>query len=257
MSCARNIKLVVEYDGTNYHGWQVQPALPTIQGEMERAVERITGETVRVNGAGRTDAGVHARGQVANFHISSPLPVERMQRALNAVLPRDIVVRSLEEVDGSFHARYSATRKRYRYTILNRPSPAALERTTVLHVARRLDSDAMRSAAAHLVGTHDFTSFSCNSGEEEDPVRTVTDILVERNGDCVIIEIEAVSFLYKMVRSIVGTLLEIGKGRRAPGDVPEILNARDRGRASATAPANGLCLTGVDYTQVKTADSAD
>ncbi|MCX6355188.1 MAG: tRNA pseudouridine(38-40) synthase TruA [Candidatus Aureabacteria bacterium] len=244
---ARTIKLLVEYDGTNYQGWQVQPDVPTIQGELERAIHKITGEKVRVHGAGRTDAGVHALGQVANFPLSHPMPCEKMRLALNAVLPRDIVLHEVEEADGTFHARYSARLKRYRYLILNRPFPSALDRNTVVHVARPLDVDAMREAAKGLVGTFDFSSFACNSGEEENPTRTVTDISVSRQGDYITIEIEAVSFLYKMARSIVATLLDVGKGKLKPGDILGILGARDRSKSSATAPAKGLCLIRVEY----------
>lgn len=243
----RNIRLVLEYDGTDYCGWQVQPNGPTVQERLEAAILRITGETVRVAGAGRTDAGVHAAGQVANFHTSSRLPAATIARALNALLPRDIAVLSAGEADPSFHARFSATGKQYRYSILNRPIRPALGRQTVLHLPRPLDDGAMREGARCLVGTHDFSSFACNSGKDDNPVRTVRAVSVERRGELVVIDIEAVSFLYKMVRSIAGTLLAVGKGTIPPAGVAAILDARDRGRAFPTAPAHGLCLVSVSY----------
>lgn len=247
MSTTRNIKLVVEYDGTNYRGWQVQPDCRTIQGELELAIKQITGETLRVTGSGRTDTGVHALGQVANFHTSSGMPVGKMRRALNAVLPDDIVVLDLSEVPESFNARHSARSKRYRYSILNRVSPSAIRRYQAMHVAQPLDVAVMREAAGHLIGTLDFSSFACNSGKEDNPVRTVTDIAIEKRDDYVIIEMEAVSFLYKMVRSIVGTLIEVGRGKMLPIDVLNILQARDRKVAGQTAPAKGLALIQVNY----------
>ena len=247
MASARNIKLVVEYEGTRYCGWQVQPNGPTIQEKLELAIRQITGETVRVAGAGRTDAGVHASGQVANFHTSSRMPAGRMRHAMNAVLPDDIVVLDLSEAPESFHARYSAKSKRYRYSILNRQAPSALHRYCALHLAQPLNIAAMREAAGHLIGTWDFSSFGCNAGGEDNPVRTVLGISIDKQEDYVTIEIEAVSFLYKMVRSIVGTLVDVGKGKVSASDVLRILRDRDRKRASATAPAHGLTLVQVDY----------
>lgn len=247
MSIIRNIKLVVEYDGTSYRGWQIQPDCPTIQGELERAVERLTGEPVRVIGAGRTDAGVHALGQVAHFHTASQMSVERMRRALNAVLPKDIVVLDVSPAPESFHARHSAKGKRYRYTILNRPSPPAIERHRVMHVAHPLDVAAMREGAAHLVGTLDFSSFACNSSKYDNPVRTVMEIAIEKRDDYVIVEMEAIGFLYKMARSIAGTLIDVGRGHLKPSDVLDLLKARDRRLSGPTAPAGGLMLVRVDY----------
>jgi tRNA pseudouridine38-40 synthase len=247
MAGVSNIKLVIEYEGTRYCGWQVQPNGPTIQEKLELAIRQITGETVRIFGAGRTDAGVHASGQVANFHTACRMSAERMCHALNAVLPDDIVVLDLSAVPESFHARYSAKSKRYRYTILNRTAPSAIHRHHSLHLAQPLDIAAMREAAGHLIGTWDFSSFGCNAGREDDPVRTVLAIAVDRQGNYLTIEIEAVSFLYKMVRSIVGTLIDVGKGKMQPSDVLQILKDRDRKKASATAPAKGLTLVQVNY----------
>jgi len=247
MSGMRNIKLILEYDGTHYLGWQVQPSGPTVQKCLEDAMHKITGERVSVSGAGRTDAGVHATGQVASCRITSQMSTEKMRLALNAVLPRDIVVKSLEEVDASFHARYSAKSKRYRYTILNRKAPSAIDRHCVVHISRPLDVGAIRGSARALVGTHDFSSFACNAGRDYDPVRNILELAVDKKGDYVIIEIEADGFLYKMVRSIVGALIEVGKKKLTPADIVDMLGARDRRKAPATAPAKGLMLIAVNY----------
>ncbi len=247
MEGGRVIKLVIEYDGTGYCGWQIQPNGRTVQGEVEAAILRVTGEAVRVAGAGRTDSGVHALGQVASLITSSRLPAPRLHAALNAVLPRDIAVLAAEDAAPSFHARFSATGRRYRYTILNRPVRPAFARWTALHVPRPLDEAAMREGARRLVGTHDFSSFACNPGEEEDPIVTVREASVERRGEIGVIELEAVSFLYKMVRTIAGTLVAVGKGTIPPAEISAILAARDRKAAFPTAPAWGLALVGVSY----------
>jgi tRNA pseudouridine38-40 synthase len=247
METERNIRLLIEYDGTRYLGWQVQPHGTTIQQELEAAILRITGERACVIAAGRTDAGVHASGQVAHFHTTSPIPPEKMQRALNAVLPGDIAVLRVEDADVGFHARFRAKSKRYRYTILNRPFRSPLNRTAALLVPQPLDIEAMRAAARHCIGTHDFSSFGCNAGRDDNPVRTVLDFAVESQGAYVVIEIEAVSFMYKMVRSLVGTLLDVGKGKITPDEVLRIMSARDRRAACPTAPAHGLCLIKVNY----------
>lgn len=239
--------MLIEYDGTGYLGWQVQPAGPTVQEAIERALRAITVEAGRVVGAGRTDAGVHAEGQVAHFTTRGAMPARRMFLALNAVLPRDIAVLRLDEAADDFHARNDACGRRYRYAVLNREARPALLRFRALHVPRPLDLEAMREAARHCVGAHDFSSFGCNAGRDDDPVRTVLDAAVERRGDLVLIEIEAVSFLYKMVRSIAGTLIDVGRGKLAPDDFRRILEARDRAAARPTAAARGLCLVRVRY----------
>jgi tRNA pseudouridine38-40 synthase len=247
MGDKRNIKLLIEYDGTDYRGWQIQPAGPTIQGEIEKALGRITGEKIRIFGAGRTDAGVHAMGQAAHFFTDSHLSSLRLRAALNGVLPSDIVIFSAEDVDSTFHARYSARSKRYRYTILNREVPSALCRHTTLFVPQTLDERAMGEAGKILVGTHDFSSFGCNAGRDDNPERTVLRIEVKRDGDFITVEIEAVSFLYKMARSIVGMLLEVGRGKMPLEGVTRILGARQRSAACVTAAPQGLCLVRVNY----------
>ncbi|MCX6357502.1 MAG: tRNA pseudouridine(38-40) synthase TruA [Candidatus Aureabacteria bacterium] len=242
-----NIKMVIEYDGTHYRGWQLQPGGPTVQEQIELALKRITGESVCVAGAGRTDAGVHARGQVASVQCATRLTAARLHQALNAVLPDDIAILDVGEAPPDFHARFSARGKRYRYAILNRSHRSALDHRFAHHVRHPLDIDTMRAAARHLVGTHDFSSFACNSGRDDNPLRTVSEITIESQGEYVILEIEAVSFLYKMVRSIVGALIEAGKGAKAPEDIRAVLAARDRSAAPATAPARGLTLMRVSY----------
>lgn len=244
---SRNIKLVIEYDGTNYCGWQVQPNGPTIQSEIEKALREITGERVRIHGAGRTDAGVHARGQVASFMTGSQLPPQRLLNALNAVLAPDIAIITVEEAPASFHARYSAKSKRYRYVIVQRSVRSALERNRAFHIPEPLDYIAMADAGSMLVGTKDLSSFGCNAGRDDNPVRTVMGITVKKQEEMLVIEMEAVSFLYKMARSIAGTLIEVGRGKLTPADFKRILHARDRGSASPTAPAHGLYLVKVSY----------
>lgn len=240
-------KLTLEYDGTQYHGWQVQPNLPTIQGTLEAVIKRVAQQEVTVIGAGRTDAGVHAMGQVAHFVTTAGLSAEDWLRALNGLLPPDIAVLSVEEVQDSFHARYSAKSKLYRYRLLTRVHRSALGRDKILHYPYPLDLDAMEAAARALVGQHDFTSFQGSPTDNENPVCTVTTLTVDRFGDEVIVEAEADRFLKQMVRNIVGTLLEVGRGKLQAGDVAGILAVKDRTKAGPTAPAHGLYLVKVDY----------
>lgn len=240
-------KLILEYDGAAYCGWQRQAREPTIQEALESAIERISQVPTAVIGAGRTDAGVHALGQVASFHSDRGLPPEEWKRALNGVLPQDICVRSVEAVADDFHARYSARAKRYAYRILNRPERSALERDRLWHLAKPLDIEAMRVAAEPLVGPHDFSSFQGSPTDTENPVCHVTILEVESRGDVVQVQVEADRFLKQMVRAIVGTLAEVGLGKRTPQDMKEILVARDRRAAGYTAPPHGLYLISVRY----------
>jgi tRNA pseudouridine38-40 synthase len=240
-------KITLEYDGTNYHGWQVQPNLPTIQSALETAISRVAQHKASVTGAGRTDAGVHALGQVAHFTTTARLSAEEWQRALNGLLPPDIAVQALEEVPDTFHARFSAKSKLYRYRIFARVQRSALSRSKILHYPYPLDLDAMEAAARSLVGTHDFTSFQGSPTDNENPVCTITKLTVDRFGDEVIFEVEGNRFLKQMVRAIVGTLLEVGRGKLQAGAVAGILAAKDRTKAGPTAPAHGLYLVRVDY----------
>lgn len=240
-------KITLEYDGSGYHGWQIQPDVPTIQRELEAAIGRVSGQPADVIGAGRTDAGVHALAQVASFTTTASLSAGEWHKALNALLPPDIAVLSVEPVPDSFHARYSAKSKLYRYRLLTRPHRSALDRTKALHFPHPLDVAAMQEAACALIGTHDFSSFQGSPTDTENADCTITKLTVDRFGDEVIFEVEANRFLKQMVRNIVGTLLEVGRGKRKAGEMAEILAAKDRTKAGPTAPAHGLYLVRVDY----------
>jgi tRNA pseudouridine38-40 synthase len=244
----RNIKLLIEYDGTHYHGWQVQPNALTVQEVIEKKIEVMTQERVRLTASGRTDAGVHALGQVANFRTASSVPVEGFRRGLNSLLPSDIIVKSAEEVDLQFHAQYGAKRKTYRYVILNSEVPSALCRNYCWHLPLPLDLGAMQEACGVLPGRHDFSSFQGADADTEDPVREVyrAEWAVEEKGFLHFV-IEADGFLKHMVRNIVGTLAEVGRGKISAGDFAKILDARDRRQAGVTAPARGLFLVEVKY----------
>lgn len=244
----RNIKLIIEYDGTDFFGFQYQPGVPTIQGELERVLSRIVKEKVTVYGSGRTDAGVHAAGQVANFRTGGTIPVEKLCIAMNSLLPPSIAALEAQEVDPGFHARYSAKSRLYRYDILNRETRSAIQGRFCWHVRQPLDADAMQEAACCLVGVHDFTSFaSADSEEAGSRVRHVRQLDVRRDGEHVLLTIRANAFLRSMVRTIVGTLVEVGLGRRPCSDIRGILEARDRTKAGKTAPPQGLCLVEVEY----------
>lgn len=245
----RYLKITLAYEGTAYAGWQVQPGShgPTIQGKVEEALAFLTGEKIRVVAAGRTDAGVHARGQVISFTTHSRIPVERWPWALNSVLPEDIVALEAVEVGPDFHARFSAKSKTYRYTIDNGIFPDVFKRKFAWHVRYPLDLQAMEKAALYLVGRHDFRSFAAAGRPVKNFEREVKDVCWLKEGPFIHFEITADGFLYNMVRIIVGTLVEIGLGRRRPEDMEVILAGRKRSLAGPTAPAHGLCLMRVDY----------
>jgi tRNA pseudouridine38-40 synthase len=241
------IKLVLEYDGTTYVGWQRQPDRPTVQEAIEVAILGVTQTRVPVIGAGRTDAGVHALGQVASFRIGRDMTPREWTRALNAHLPASIVVRSAALMPDSFHARHSAKGKLYEYRILNRPERPAVLRDYCWHIHQTLDDDAMNTAASHLIGTHNFSSFQTQPTENEDPICRLQQLVVAREGDRLRIEAYADRFLKQMVRSIVGTLVEVGLKKRPPESLTRILTARNRSAAGKTAPPQGLFLVRVDY----------
>jgi tRNA pseudouridine38-40 synthase len=250
---ARNLKLTLAYDGTEFHGWQVQPGKPTIQGALSECVERITGERVLPQGSGRTDAGVHALAQVASFAISSPIPLRNLQVALNDVLPATIRVLAVDEANAEFHARKSAKAKTYRYRIFRGdPGPPFIARY-VYHHPYPLEERAMEQAAAVVVGKHDFTSFAAvdpERGREDDEasnVRTIFSSEWHREGEEFIYSVRGNGFLHHMVRNLVGTFLLVGKGSLTVEQVRKILDARSRSAAGATAPASGLYLVGVEY----------
>ena len=244
----RNIKLTIEYAGTNYAGWQVQnKKYRTIQGMLEKALQKILQKRVKIIGSGRTDAGVHALGQVANFKTNSGITLEKLQRGLNAVLPDDISVIKTEEVGLDFHSRFFAKSKVYRYTILNRPSRPAISRDTAYFFSYPLNLKLMRKDARALLGRHNFKSLQAADKKERDATRTIKNLKITRDKDFIYIDIEADGFLYNMVRNIVGTLIEIGRGKLPEGSTKKILLARNRKFAGPTVPAKGLCLLEVKY----------
>jgi tRNA pseudouridine38-40 synthase len=241
-------KISVEYDGGPFVGWQRQDSGPSIQAALEDAIFAFTGERVHVRGAGRTDAGVHARGQVAHFDLAAEKPTEEVRGALNFHLkPHPIVVHLVELAAPDFHARFSAIWRRYRYRILNRRSPAALDRGQVWHVPVPLDDKAMADAAAVLTGTHDFNSFRSVACQSKTSIKTLDLLSVVRNGEEIDIEVCARSFLHNQVRILAGTLQLVGRGQWSKADVEQALAARDRTRAGPTAPPVGLCLMEVRY----------
>lgn len=245
---ARNICLVVAYDGTRYHGFQRQtPPVVAVQNVLEERLAPLFGDSIELAAAGRTDAGVHALGQVVNFFTDGRIPIERVVRAANDVLPRDIVVRRAFEADRDFSALHSAREKTYRYRILRGETPNPFERDFAWYVGRPLDTEAMAQATASLVGTHDFSSFRAAGGAPMSPVRTMLEAVCREEGDLFSLRFRADGFLYHMVRNIVGTLVNVGLGRLSPEGFADIMEARDRKRAGATAPATGLCLLRVDY----------
>jgi tRNA pseudouridine38-40 synthase len=244
----RNIKLLIEYDGTNYRGWQVQPDGPTIQGMLEEKLSRLTSERIHVIGSGRTDSGVHALGQVAHFRTQSQMDTRTIQRALNSLLPPDIVIREVEEVDEGFHARKQSKSKVYEYRILNRNLRSVFHRGYVWHIPQKLNLAEMKKATQSLIGEHDFSAFRTVGSPTRTTVRRVIRGEWKRGRDDLIrFEIEANGFLKQMVRSIIGTLVEIGKGRMKATDFRKILNSKDRKEAGPTAPAQGLFLKEVKY----------
>ncbi|MCC6140926.1 MAG: tRNA pseudouridine(38-40) synthase TruA [Nitrospira sp.] len=241
------IKLTLEYEGTHYAGWQRQLNQPTVQAAVETAITRVTQQTISVVAAGRTDAGVHALGQTVSFRIDREMTAYAWTMALNAHLPPDIAVRAVDFPAAEFHARYDATGKLYRYRILNRSPRPALDRQVLWHVYKPLDDTAMNRAAMHLIGSHDFSSFETQPTENEDPVCHLQRLAVIREGDELRIDAYADRFLKQMVRSLVGTLVEAGQGKRDATGFPAILAARDRRAAGKTAPPQGLYLVRVDY----------
>lgn len=241
-------RLTVEYDGSGYNGFQAQTDQPTVQGAIETAVAAFSGQSVRIAAAGRTDTGVHATGQVVHVDLDKDWPAATVMNALNAHLVREAVsVLDCAVAEGDWHARFSATGRRYLYRILNRPGRPALDRERVWHVKRTLDVEAMNAAAQVLVGQHDFTTFRDMACQSASPVKTLDVARVERSGEEVRLVFEARSFLHRQVRSMTGTLVEVGLGRWSPDDVRTALEARDRAACGPVAPSDGLYLTGVDY----------
>lgn len=242
----RNLKLSLQYDGTDYSGWQVQPNGPTIQGLLTEVLTRIEGMPVTVYGAGRTDAGVHANQQVANYFTARTMTCEKFRRAINGNLPRDIRVTNVEQVSADFHARFSAQGKHYRYQVARSEFVSPFDYRYFYHYPYLLDIASMRLAAQFLEGEHDFAAFA-TACEQETTTRTITGLEIIETGDKLIFEVSGNGFLRHMVRTLVGTLIEVGRGKIAVADMETILQHRDRSKAGPTAPACGLILYRVKY----------
>ena len=242
-----NIKLTLEYDGTDYCGWQLQPTGKTVQGVLEKAISTLVGRATRITGSGRTDAGVHALGQVANFLSDKQLEPYRVQRALNALTPEDVTITTVEIVPDGFDARRLGRSRIYEYRILNRSSPSPFHLRYAWHVHDSLDLAAMRQAITCLNGEHDFSSFRGAGCDAAHPVRTVYATSINRTGDVIVFTVEATAFLRHMVRNLVGTLVEVGRQQRSPQSFAALLDARDRTQAGMKAPAQGLFLMEVKY----------
>jgi len=244
----KNFKIIVEYDGTGYHGWQRQKADRTIQQEIEQALETMTAGQITLCGSGRTDAGVHAFGQTANFLCETDLSPEVFKKGLNSLLPEDIVIKECRLAAESFHARYDVKSKVYHYRIVNRKVPPAIGRQYAWFIRKRLDTAAMRYAISHICGIHDFKAFEGTGSPRSHTIRNVMAAdLNENNEGSIVFEIEADGFLRYMVRNIVGTLVDVGLGKIIPAEFKEILESKNRSQASATAPPHGLFLMEVKY----------
>ncbi len=244
----KNYKITIQYDGTRYKGWQVQKSTyMTIQGKIQEILKQLAGEDIEVIGSGRTDAGVHAYGQVANFHIKEDFSAEEILKYLNHYLPMDIAVLSIEEVEERFHSRYHATEKTYVYRIHNSDIPNVFERKYVYDYTEHLDIERMKEAANYLVGTHDFASFCGNKKMKKSTVRTIFSIEIEQLGEEIRISFTGDGFLQNMIRIITGTLIEVGSNRKEPVEVQKILEKKDRTLAGYTAPPQGLVLKKVRY----------
>lgn len=241
------IALGLEYDGSRFCGWQTQPSACAVQDVVEAAISEIAGEAVSVTTAGRTDTGVHALGQVLHFDTDVQRPESAWVRGVNALLPPAVAVRWSREVDPEFHARFSARARRYRYLLLNRPTRPGLSAGRVGWFHAPLEIEAMRAAAAHLIGEHDFSAFRSAECQAKSPVRTLDELAIERRGDVIVFDLQANAFLHHMVRNIIGCLVYVGKGKHDPSWLAELLTQRDRKLAAPTFAPDGLYLTGVAY----------
>ena len=243
----RNIKLKIEYDGKDFNGWQKQPNKLNIQGEIERAIKDITGEEVELIASGRTDAGVHALGQVANFKTNSNIPVEKIPIALNTKLKRSVRILDAEEVEERFHSRYNCKRKTYRYIINNSKNGTAIYRNLEYNFSEKLDVEKMEEASKYFIGEHDFKGFKASGTSSKSSVRIIYEAKVYKQNEKVIIEVTGNGFLYNMVRIISGTLLDVGIGKILPEEMNDIIKSGDRTKAGKTLPPNGLYLVKVEY----------
>lgn len=243
----RNIKLTIEYDGKEYNGWQKQPNKLNIQGEIEKAIESITKEKVELTASGRTDAGVHAIGQVANFKTNSKLPIEKMAIAINSQIKNSIRIIKEEEVDDSFHSRYNCKRKTYQYIINNSLYGSAIYRCLEYHMPIALNIDKMKKAIKYFEGEHDFKAFKSSGTSSKSSVRTIYQAQIKTQNNRIIIELTGNGFLYNMVRIIAGTIVDVGLGKIQPEQIPEIIKQKDRTKAGKTLPPQGLYLVKVEY----------
>ncbi len=247
----KRIKLTVAYDGTDYCGWQVQKNGLTVEEVLNKALSRLTGENITVTGASRTDAGVHAQGNVAVFDTDTQIPPERLIYALNTVLPEDVVAVKSEEVPAGWHPRRCVSVKTYEYRILNRELPDPVRRRDTYFVSFPLDLERMKAAAEYLKGTHDFKGFCSAQTSVKDTVRTIYDLDLWREGDIITIRVRGNGFLYNMVRIIAGTLAGVGRGYFEPEEVKDMLESKDRTKSGVTAPPQGLTLIGIEYENAK------
>lgn len=243
----RNIKLTIEYDGRDFNGWQKQPDKLNIQGTIENAIKAITGEDVELNASGRTDAGVHAYAQVANFKTNSKLPIEKFPVAINSKLKKSIIVKSAEEVDERFHSRLTCKRKTYRYVINNSQLGTAIYRNLEYHISTKLDVEKMQEAVKHFEGEHDFKGFKASGTSSKSSVRTIYEAKVYKKEEKIYIELTGNGFLYNMVRIIAGTLVDVGIGKILPEQISQIIDSKKRENAGKTLPAHGLYLLNVEY----------
>ncbi|MCU6711699.1 tRNA pseudouridine(38-40) synthase TruA [Paenibacillus sp. J5C_2022] len=243
----RNIAIKVSYDGTDFNGYQIQPRGRTVQGELEKAIRHLSGEEVTLIGSGRTDAGVHAMGQVCNFRTTSAIPVERWAIALNTRLPGDVIILEAWEVPYEFHSSKSAKRKTYRYTIDNGKFPDVFRKRYRFHHPARLDTEAMSRGLAHLIGTHDYTSFTSTHSTKPSHIRTIYEARLIQEGSVIHIELTGNGFLYNMVRVIAGTMMFVGQGKLRPDGIKTILDGCDRSLAGPTAMPHALMLVAVEY----------
>lgn len=243
----RNIKLTIEYDGKKFGGWQKQPNELNIQGEIEQAIKQITGEDVELNASGRTDSGVHALGQVANFKTNSNLDLEKFAVAINSKLKKSIVIKKAEEVPENFHARYNCKGKKYRYIINNSYQGTAIYRDLECHIPQKLDIEKMQEGIKFFEGKHDFKGFKASGTSGKSTVREIYKAEVKQDGERIIIELTGNGFMYNMVRIISGTIVDVGLGKITPNQIPDIINAKDRTKAGKTLPASGLYLVEVYY----------
>ena len=244
----RNIKLVIEYDGKDFNGWQKQPTKLNIQGEIERAIKQITGEEVDLTASGRTDAGVHALGQVANFKTNSNIPIEKIPIALNSNLKKSIVIKSAEEVEERFHSRLNCKRKTYRYMINNSKYGTAIYRNLETHIPMKLDIQKMQEAVKYFEGEHDFKAFKASGTSSKSSVRTIYKAeVIDAGNERIYIELTGNGFLYNMIRIIAGTLVEVGLGKIEPNEIKTIIESKKRENAGKTLPPQGLYLVKVEY----------